>query len=373
MSKNYYETLGVDKTASADEIKSAYRKLAKQYHPDLNKTEEAANKFKEINEAYEVLSDPQKKSNYDTYGSADGMAGGFSGGNAGGFSSNGFGGFEDIFNMFGGAFGGANRGENAKQPGEDIAVRLNLTFKEACLGGSKSITISRFECCEDCKGTGAKNGKEYSTCATCKGSGQMRYTQNTLFGQMTTLGTCKACGGTGKIIKEKCSSCLGKGYNKRSRTITLNIPAGIDDGQVITLRGEGNSSLNGGENGNLSVLVSVQKHPLLVRKDYNLYLTVSVPFTIAMLGGKIKIPTINEIIELDIPELTQSGTVLKVKNKGVKYLRRELYGDLFVTVNVEFPKSIDKKTKESISTIAENTNDASYLKYKDYLSKLNKL
>lgn len=371
MSKNYYETLGVDKNASADEIKSAYRKLAKQYHPDLNKTDEAATKFKEINEAYEVLSDPQKKSNYDTYGSADGMAGGFSGAGTSGFGG-GFGGFEDIFNMFGGAFGG-NRAQNVKQPGEDIAVRLNLSFKEACLGGSKSITITRYECCEDCKGTGAKNGKEYSTCATCKGTGQMRYTQNTMFGQMTTMGTCKACGGTGKIIKEKCTSCQGKGYNRRNRTITLNIPAGIDDGQVITLRGEGNSSLNGGENGNLSVLVSVQKHSLLTRKDYNLYLTVSVPFTTAMLGGKIKVPTVDDIIELDIPELTQSGTVLKIKNKGVKYLKRELYGDLFVTINVEFPKSLDKKTKESIASIKDNTNDSSYLKYKDYLSKLNKI
>ena len=233
MAKDYYDILGVSKTASADEIKSAYRRLAKQYHPDLNKGEEAANKFKEINEAYECLSDPQKKSNYDQFGSSEGPQG-FGGAGAGGFS--GFGGFEDIFNMFSG-FGGSSA-RRTKQDGEDINVRVNLSFKEACNGGTKTISINRYEKCEDCNGTGAKNGKEYTTCKECGGSGQVRQVQNTLFGQMVNVTTCKTCGGSGKIIKEKCNSCLGKGFIRRARTITINIPAGISDGQILTLKKE---------------------------------------------------------------------------------------------------------------------------------------
>lgn len=366
MAKNYYDILGVSKSASADEIKSAYRKLAKQYHPDLNKGEDAAAKFKEINEAYECLSDPQKKSNYDQFGSAEGPQG--FGGSGGGFS--GFGGFEDIFNMFSG-FGGGSR-QNMRQDGEDINIRVNLSFKEACNGGSKSVNINRYEKCVDCKGTGAKNGTEYTTCATCGGSGQVKQVQNTLFGQMVNVGTCKACGGTGKIVKEKCSGCGGKGYIRRSRTITINIPAGINDGQILTLKGEGNSSLNGGNNGNLNVIISVSNHELLTRKEFNLYINVPIPFTTAILGGKIKVPTVNEVIELTIPELTQTGTVFKIKGKGVKFLRREMYGDLFVTVTTEFPKNLDKKLKEELSKVSENVKDNDYTKYRDYLLKLNK-
>ncbi len=362
MAKNYYDILGVSKSASADEIKSAYRKLAKQYHPDLNKGEEAATKFKEINEAYECLSDPQKKSNYDQFGSAEGPQG--FGGAGGGFS--GFGGFEDIFNMFSG-FGGGR--QNSRTDGEDINVRMNLSFKEACNGGSKTVNINRYEKCADCSGTGAKNGKEFTTCSNCNGSGKVKQVQNSIFGQMVNITSCPNCGGKGKIIKEKCSSCLGKGYNKRSRTITINIPAGISEGQVLTLRGEGNSSLNGGSNGNLNVIISVANHELLTRKDFNLYISVPIPFTLAMLGGSIKVPTVNEIIELKIPELTQTGTVFKIKGKGVKYLRREMYGDLFVTVTTEFPKSLDKKAKETLEETFSKINDNNYSKYRDYILK----
>lgn len=366
MAKNYYETLGVSKNATADEIKSAYRKLAKTYHPDLNKTEEAATKFKEINEAYECLSDPQKKSNYDQFGSSEGPQGFSSNGN--GFS--GFGGFEDIFNMFSG-FGGAR--ETSRQDREDIVVRMTLSFKEACNGGSKTINVYRYERCDDCKGTGAKNGTEYSTCTTCGGSGQVKQVQNTLFGQMVNMGTCKACGGTGKIIKEKCNTCAGKGYNKRSRNITVTIPAGIADGQILTLKGEGNASFYNGQNGNLSIVMTVQKHELLNRKDFDLYITIPIPFTTALLGGEIKVPTVNEIISLKIPELTQTGTVFKIKGKGVKYLRKQSYGDLFVTVTTEFPKSLDKNMKEKLQEISQNYQDNNYSKYRDYLLKLNNL
>lgn len=367
MAKNYYDILGVDKSASADEIKSAYRKLAKMYHPDLNKTEEAATKFKEINEAYECLSDPQKKSNYDQFGSSEGPQG-FGGGSNGGFS--GFGGFEDIFNMFSG-FGGNSR-QNVKSQGDDVNVRINLSFKEACNGGSKSISITRIERCDDCKGTGAKNGTEYTTCSNCKGTGQVKQVQNSLFGQMVSVTSCPNCDGTGKIIKEKCTSCGGKGYNRRTRTMTVTIPAGINDGQVLTLRGEGNSSLNGGASGNLNIVVSVQKHELLNRKDYDLYITIPIPYLTAMLGGTVKVPTVNEIIELKIPELSQTGTVFKVKGKGVKYLRKESYGDLYVTIKVEFPKTLDKKSRDALSSLVDKNADANYVKYRDYLLKLNK-
>ena len=369
MAKNYYETLGVDKNASADEIKSAYRKLAKLYHPDLNKSEDASAKFKEINEAYECLSDPQKKSNYDQFGSSEGPQG-FGGANAGGGFS-GFGGFEDIFNMFSG-FGGGNRA-NAKTQGEDINVRLNLSFKEACLGGTKSVSITRIEACEDCKGTGAKNGKEFTTCSHCGGTGQIRKVSNTMFGQMVNVINCPDCNGTGKIIKEKCSSCMGKGYNRRNRTMTITIPAGVGDGQILTLRNEGNSSLNGGANGNLNIILSVSSHELLVRKDNNLYINIPIPFTLAMLGGEIKVPAVNEVVTLKIPELTQTGTTFKLKGKGVKMLRKEAYGDLFVTVTTEFPKTLDKKSKEMLQSVSDNIVDGSYQKYRDYVLKLNKL
>lgn len=365
MAKNYYETLGVSKNASADEIKSAYRSLAKKYHPDINKTEEASAKFKEINEAYECLSDPQKKSNYDQFGSSEGAQANFS-------SSGGFGGFEDIFNMFSG-FGGQTSRANARMQGDDINVRMNLSFKEACLGGSKSISISRSENCSSCRGTGAKNGKEFSTCSTCGGSGQVRRVQNTMFGQMVNVTTCPDCSGSGKIIKEKCADCAGKGFNKRSRTMTINIPAGVCDGQVLTLKGEGNAGFNGGINGNLNIILSVANHELLTRKDFNLYITIPIPFTTALLGGDVRVPTINEIVTLKIPELTQTGAVFKLKGKGVKFLRKEAYGDLFVTITTEFPKSLDSKTKDALKELSTKINDGSYQKYKDYVLKLNKL
>lgn len=368
MAKNYYDILGVSKNASADEIKSAYRRLAKQYHPDLNKTEEAASKFKEINEAYECLSDPQKKSNYDQFGSSEGPQG-YAGANGGGFS--GFGGFEDIFNMFSGFGQGGKR--NTKTDGEDITIRINLSFKEACNGGTKSISINRYENCPDCKGTGAKNGTEYTTCPHCNGSGQVKQVQNTLFGQMVNIATCPDCQGSGKMIKEKCSSCAGKGRIKKGRTITLTIPAGVNDGQIMTLENEGNASFNGGKNGNLNIILNVANHELLTRKDYNLYINVPIPYTLALLGGEIKVPTVNEIIELKIPELTQTGTVFKIKGKGVKILRKEAYGDLFVTVNVELPKTLDKKQKEAILSTLTKNNEINYVKYKDYLTKLNKV
>ena len=376
--KDYYNTLGVGKNASQDEIKSAYRKLAKLYHPDLHPNDEScAQKFKEINEAYEVLGDANKRSNYDQFGSADGQS--FFGGGAGSgfgnhFGSGSFSGFEDIFDIFS-SFGGGSRGRAEAQQvqGEDISVNINLSFKEAAFGCEKTIKISKLEKCKSCSGTGAKNGREYDTCPECHGSGQVRYTQNTLFGQMVNVGPCKKCNATGKIIKTKCSDCGGKGHNKVSEEVKIKIPAGIDNNQVMTLRGRGNASPKNGPNGDLLVNVYVESHPILVREGYNLLLELPIPFTTAYLGGKVKIPLADGFYELTIPELTQPNTVFKLKNKGIKYLQKEIYGDLIVTVRVEMPKDMSKYEKEFMKKIDDNVSISSYKKFKNYQDKLSKL
>ena len=370
--KNYYDTLGVDKNASADDIKSAYRRLAKKYHPDLNKdNKEAAEKFKEINEAYEVLGDEKKRSNYDQFGTAEGQPnfGDFFGGN-GGFSSGGFsegfGGFGDIFNDLFGAFGG--RGKTIER-GDDIELQMNLSFEEAVFGVEKDITISRIEKCLSCKGTGAKNGKEFTTCSTCHGTGRVRYTQQTLFGTTIQDGPCKACGGTGRIVKENCLECGGKGYKKVVKTIKIKIPAGINDGQTITMRGEGNAPLREGVSGDLRIYIHVLPHSVLVRNGFDLNLELYIPFTTALLGGKISIPTLNGKYDLEIKPLTQSGTIMRLKGKGVKVLNKNSYGDLIVTVKVELPKSLDKKSAQLVQELEKLNSEKSYTKYSAYLNK----
>ena len=369
--KDYYNILGVEKSASADEIKSAYRRLAKKYHPDLNQNNaEAAEKFKEVSEAYEVLGDEKKRSNYDQFGSADGQPnfGDFFGGNGGfGGFSEGFGGFGDIFGDIFGAFGGRGR---SVEKGEDIELQINLSLEEAAFGVSKEFTIPKVEKCSSCKGTGAKDGKEFSSCSTCHGTGRVRYSQQTIFGTTIQEGPCKECNGTGKIVKEKCSDCNGKGYKKVSKTIKINIPAGIDNGQTITMRGEGNAPVREGVNGDLRIYVQVSPHKILVRNGFDLHLELYVPFTLALLGGKVKIPTLNGEYELEIKELTQSGTIMRLKNKGIKHLNKNIYGDLIVTIKTEAPKTIDKKTKELLKQFSENISQNNYPKFESYLKKI---
>ena len=349
--RDYYEVLGVAKTASEDEIKSAYRKLAKKYHPDLNPgNAEAEAKFKEVNEAYGVLSDADKRAKYDQYGTADPQAGfgggGFSGG-FGGFGSGGFsGGFEDIFeNIFGG-FTGSRRSNNAPEQGRDLRVDMELTFEEAAFGAKKEINLTREESCDECGGSGAAKGTTAEVCQDCHGSGQVRTTQNTVFGSFSSTQQCTACHGTGRIIRTPCKKCGGKGRIRRARRISINVPAGIDNGQAITLRGEGEQGKRGGAAGDLYVYFSVKPHKLFKRRGNDIYLEVAVSFANAALGAEITVPTLEDNIKYKIPEGTQPGTVFRIRGKGIKRLGGNDRGDMYITVGVEIPRRLSSKQKE---------------------------
>lgn len=349
--RDYYEVLGVAKTASEDEIKSAYRKLAKKYHPDLNPgNAEAEAKFKEVNEAYGVLSDADKRAKYDQYGTADPQAGfgggGFSGG-FGGFGSGGFsGGFEDIFeNIFGG-FTGSRRSNNAPEQGRDLRVDMELTFEEAAFGTKKEINLTREESCDECGGSGAAKGTTAEVCQACHGSGQVRTTQNTVFGSFSSTQQCTACHGTGRIIRTPCKKCGGKGRIRRARRISINVPAGIDNGQAITLRGEGEQGKRGGAAGDLYVYFSVKPHKLFKRRGNDIYLEVAVSFANAALGAEITVPTLEDSIKYKIPEGTQPGTVFRIRGKGIKRLGCNDRGDMYITVGVEIPRRLSSKQKE---------------------------
>ena len=336
--KNYYEILGVEKTATADELKLAYRKLAKKYHPDMyvsaseQEKKDAEAKFKDINHAYEVLSDPQKRAAYDTYGDENGPQagagfGGFSGG-AGGFGFD----MDDIFSsIFSGFGGGSSRAQraNAPQRGQDILVGINLTFEEAAFGTQKTVSVKRVENCPDCKGTGAKDGTAFKVCSQCKGSGRVTMTQRTPFGQVSTQGVCPTCHGTGKIITDKCTSCGGVGRFEKVREVKVNIPAGIDSGQRVRYDNEGHAGSNGGEKGGLYVEVRVAPHKLFSRNGFDVLLEVPISIVDATLGTTIEVPTLYGNKEVKIPEGTQSGTVFTIKNYGIKKLKGTGKGDMF--------------------------------------------
>lgn len=373
--KDYYEELGVSKNADADEIKSAYRRLAKKYHPDLfataeeSKRKEAEQKFKDVQHAYDVLSDPQKRAAFDQYGSENGptMGSGFGGANP--FSS-GFGGediFSNIFNVFTG--GGSSRRYNAG--GDDIELELTLTFKEAAFGAEKEVTFTRKEKCKTCGGTGAKDASSIKTCNVCNGSGMERVNQRTPFGIMQTTRTCTTCGGTGKIIEEKCAVCRGSGIVRNKRTLNVKIPAGVDNGQMLTMRGEGGAAPSGGgANGNLMLVFRVGSHPIFNRQGVDLYMDLPISFLDAMLGAKLEIPTLDGRIKIDIPAGTQHGTVVRVKGKGIKHLKKDSYGDLRVTIIVDIPKSLTLSQRTKLKDMENILQKAKFEKIDAYNKKI---
>jgi len=364
--RDYYEVLGVNKSSSEEEIKKAYRQLAKKYHPDMNQGDKSAEaKFKELNEAYEILSDKDKKSRYDQFGHAGvdpngfGGAGGFDGGFGGGFG--GAGGFEDIFDMFfggtSGGFGGSTRRKSGPQKGADLKYELEIEFEEAAFGVKKDIHVTRNETCNDCKGTGAKAGSGVETCKACGGSGEIRFTQSTVFGRVVNVKPCDQCHGEGKIIKELCPQCKGRGSIRKSRKITIDIPAGVDTGSVMPLRGEGEPGLKGGPNGDLYIYMRVKPHKLFKRDGINIYTEMPIFFTQAALGDEIDVPTLEGIMKYSIPEGTQTGTTFRIKNKGIPSLKNKMKGDLYFTVKVSVPKKLSDHQKELLRHFAEISRD----------------
>ena len=363
--RDYYDVLGVSKTASDDEIKQAYRKLAKKYHPDLNPgNKEAEEKFKEVNEAYEVLSDKDKRSKYDQFGHAafDPNAG-FGGGGFSGFSGSGFTGsftgFDDILNsMFGGGFGRSSSSRpDAPMGGSDLQYRITISFEEAAFGCKKEIQYRREEVCGACSGTGAAAGSETKTCPTCKGTGHVRVQQNSFFGTVQSTRTCDACGGTGKIIEKPCERCKGKGRVMVAKTVTVNIPAGIDDGQTLRLGGKGGMGYNGGPDGDLLVTVSVRNHKQFIREGYDLYLNYTIPMTVAVLGGEVTVPTLSGDVKYKIPEGTQSGTTFRLRGQGIQRLNGSTKGDLLVNCTVEIPKRLTDSQREAFEQFAETMGE----------------
>ena len=350
--KNYYDILGVDKKATPEQIKSAYRKLAMKYHPDRNQgNAEAAEKFKEINEAHETLSDSQKRAAYDYELEHPGMGGmgGFGGfGGAGGFED-----ISDIFsNIFGGGFGGFGGGARSarSEVGEDIQREMTLSFMDAAKGCKKTISYMRNEPCSSCRGTGAKNGTEYTTCGKCKGSGFVQQVQNTMFGRTIRQGVCPDCGGLGKQIKEKCPDCKGKGSQRKETTVTLDIPAGVDRNSYMKKKGYGQAAPMGGVPGDLIVVFRVEPHKIFKRDRFDLHVELPVSYKTAALGGVVKVPTIDDAFDFTIPEGTQSGQVFTLRGKGIRSARSGA-GNLILHVLVEVPTKLSREQKKELEKL----------------------
>ena len=370
--RDYYEVLGIQKGASEDEIKKAYKKLARKYHPDMNPGDkEAEEKFKEVNEANEVLSDPEKKARYDQFGFAgvDPNYGVGAGGGAygGGFD---FGDLGDIFgSFFGGGFGGQRRNPNAPQRGESIRASVSISFTEAAFGCEKSVTIERSEQCPTCKGSGCAPGTTPEICPDCHGSGTVQTRRQTPMGVFASNGPCRKCGGTGRLIHQPCSDCRGSGAVRKRRTIKVNIPAGIDHGQTISLRGQGGAGKNGGPAGDLLITVMVQPHEIFRRDGVDVFCEAPITFTQAVLGAELEIPTIDGKVKYSIPEGTQTGTVFRLKGKGIPVLNGRGRGDQYVTVVIETPRSLNKEQKEALRRFSETLGENNYEKRKSFFKK----
>lgn len=354
MPKNYYETLEVSKNASVDEIKKAYRKLAMKYHPDRNQNDTSAEKkFKEINEAYEVLSDPSKRQQYDTFGSynsqAQGNGGsGFNGFDFSGFSGQGFSGFEDIFeSFFGEGFGGGNRRKRGKRSeGEDIEIGVQISFEEAIFGVSKTVSFKRKKVCKECKGARVAKDSKMISCSECNGTGQITFIQRSFLGNMQSIQVCHVCEGTGKVPEKKCPVCNGQGTQEESETVNVDIPAGVDNGMTLKVSGRGHEGIDGANPGNLFVHVNVVPSKKYQRNERNIYTELEISNVQAVLGDSVELETVYGKKELKIPKGIQSGEMIRMKDLGVPVIGTDQKGDHIVKVTIVIPKKISKKEEE---------------------------
>lgn len=365
--KDYYETLGVSKSATQDDIKKAYRQLAKKYHPDVNKEPGAEEKFKEINEAYSVLGDEEKRKNYDTYGSADGPQG--FGGFGGGFDGAGFGGFEDIFSSF---FGGGRTQRQSNNRGQDVEKSMTITFEEAVFGCTKTVRVTVDEDCSTCGGSGAYSKNDIHTCQKCGGQGYVFVNQRTFFGTARSQVVCPTCGGRGQQIDKKCTNCGGSGRVKRTKDVELKIPAGIDDGMTLRMAGYGQGGKDGGENGDLFIVIHITPHKFFKREGSDIHLNIPISFTQAALGDTIDVPTIDGTSSMKIPAGTQSGTRFRLKGKGVKSVRSSTRGDQYVVINVETPTNLSKEEKdlfERLAGVEKKEKNSPWEKFKNLFKK----
>ncbi|MCL2030813.1 MAG: molecular chaperone DnaJ [Oscillospiraceae bacterium] len=369
--RDFYEVLGVSKTAGDDELKKAYRKIAKECHPDLNPNDPAAEKrFKQANEAYEVLSDPEKKARYDQYGHAGvDPAYGAGGPGAGGF---GFGDMDlgSIFEtFFGSAFGGGGGGRSGARKGDSLRATLVLSFEEAAFGTEKEIAVPRVEECEACSGSGATSSADIETCRECNGAGQVRTATRTVMGMFTSTGPCPACRGRGKTVKNPCAQCKGAGVQRRRAVIKVRVPAGIDDRQTIPLRGQGSAGAGGGPPGDVLVTVSVRPHPLFTREGTAVHMELPLTFTQAALGAEVEVPTLDGRVKYTVPEGTQPGTVFRVKGKGIQSLGSRSRGDQFVHIVVEVPRGLSKRQRELLLEFAAAGEAGNNPKHKSFFDK----
>ena len=374
--RDYYEVLGVDKSVNDDDLKKAYRKAAKKYHPDLHPGDaEAEKSFKEVNEAYEVLSDKEKRARYDQFGHA-GVDPNFGAGQGGGFGGfGGFGDFGDLGDIFGSIFGGGFSGgrrqsPNAPRRGNDASSAVNISFEEAAKGCKKTVKVTKIDNCPDCGGSGSAAGSNVKTCPVCHGSGQVSTVQRTPFGQMQTQSVCHNCNGSGKIIDNPCRKCAGKGRIRHTVEREVEIPAGIDDGQVISVRGGGDAGVNGGPSGDLRISVNVRPHPIFERVGYDVFCEIPITFTQAALGAEIVVPTLEGKVKFTIHEGTQPGDEFKLRGKGIQRVNYSGKGDQYVKIIVEVPKDLSKSQKEKLRDFDTATDDKNYKKRKGFLDKV---